>query len=181
MWLEKDFPEALTFIWDLKVELESTRLRNGKVGLEGRMFHSEEIAYGNTWRPQRRGKGWNKTIKLSVNIYWVNIRGHESIYTERSEEHKTLFGLITQKSFTIVCGHPWILKQKPHNFTSIWQFKIINNNFSNCTDVAVIISCLYSYPQTLFSFVNKTWYKMILYVKMTSFIVTVTPAWIALV
>lgn len=106
MRLEKGFPEAITFIWNLKVELESTRLRNGKVGLEGRMFHSEEIVYGNTRRPQRKGKGWNKTIKLSVNIYWVNIRGHESIYTEHSEDYKTLFGLITQKSFTIICGHP---------------------------------------------------------------------------
>ena len=144
------------------------------------MFHLEEIAYGNTRRPQRKGKGWSKTIILSVNIYWVNIRGHESTYAEHSKEHKTLFALITQKTFTIVSGLPWILEQKPHNLTSIWQFKIINNNFSNCIDVAVI-SCLYSYPQTLLSFVNKTWSKMILYVKITSFIVMVTPPWRALV
>ena len=57
MGLEKGFPEAITLICDLKVELESARLRYGELELEGRRSHSEEIAYGNTQRPQRKGKG----------------------------------------------------------------------------------------------------------------------------
>ena len=38
----------------MKDELESATLRDGKVGLEGRLFHSEEIACAKTQRSQRK-------------------------------------------------------------------------------------------------------------------------------
>ena len=91
------------------------------MGQGRRVFHSEEIAYGNTQRSQREGKGGKKYYKpLSkrlLNEY--KVWGHESIYAELSEEHKTLFGLITQQTLTIVCRLPCILTQKPCNFSFI--------------------------------------------------------------
>lgn len=117
------------------------------------------------------------TISLSVNIYWMNIRsGDMGPFMLSFLKNIKLFGLITQQTLTIVCRLPCILKQKPCNFSFIWQFKMVNNNFSNCIDMTVIVSCLYSYPlQRLFSLVKKTWPKMTSYVKITSFIGTVAP------